>query len=814
MDFYASRQLRLCRLQVNALFFICKDSYGKGCLNMKINLSVRFRIVFAVIIIPVILITVFSLVLYNSTFQQVYQGEQKNLEALAQVIGEKIYVAFAQKYQVLQSLRNDRVIIESIAQIPPDSLDYEVVRENVLAYDAVRDRLTDITTGTPIDLLYVASEDSRMFLSDREPALPDWYDSRQRPRYTGAIAKYREFISGASSEQRISGGDITSGERNSLYFVSPPYPTAEEGAAQAFAITAAAVIEQNNVPVGVAALDYDIEELDQIGKALAVQYQVLITFYISDSAFEFYSASTGFQDPSLPENDLRNLGMALGYEDEELDEVITGLTSGQPFYFEGNTESDGVSMIQSTPILGTPFSIIVGQPLSRVTTETRAAVLPPVVIGTVLFIVLQLLGAFYVGRSVFRPLRLLTETIDELSRGTGDLTSRIPVYRNDEFGKISKGFNEFVEKLQGIVISIKDSTGVVSAQKDELLSNTEESASASAEITANVDSVRSQITNLDGQIQSVSSAMDEIQATVLSLNSNTDTQKRAVDQATASIEQMVASLRSVASIVQAKRDAASELQQVIEDAGSKVNDAAQAYNEVVQLAARISEMSEVIQNIASQTNLLSMNAAIEAAHAGEAGRGFAVVADEIRKLAEIAQTNSTQITEVVTEITEKVDVAASVANNSSKAFEQVKNETSSTIQALDEINSSTQELSEGGEQIIQANQALNEVSSSVQQSAKEMQSTVSMVTSSTSEIADISRSVNSAMSEISTGINEVSISSEHIRTISQKLSHTAVKLIEETGKFKTEGSAEGREGAVGELSPVGEGDSGESAQAE
>jgi hypothetical protein len=161
---------------------------------------------FAVIIIPVILITVFSLVLYNSTFQQVYQGEQKNLEALAQVIGEKIYVAFAQKYQVLQSLRNDRVIIESIAQIPPDSLDYEVVRENVLAYDAVRDRLTDITTGTPIDLLYVASEDSRMFLSDWEPALPDWYDSRQRPWYTGAIAKYREFISGASSEQRISGG--------------------------------------------------------------------------------------------------------------------------------------------------------------------------------------------------------------------------------------------------------------------------------------------------------------------------------------------------------------------------------------------------------------------------------------------------------------------------------------------------------------------------------------------------------------------------------------------------------------------------------
>jgi hypothetical protein len=117
-----------------------------------------------------------------------------------------------------------------------------------------------------------------------EPALPDWYDSRQRPWYTGAIAKYREFISGASSEQRISGGDITSGERNSLYFLSPPYPTAEEGAAQAFAITAAAVIEQNNVPVGVAALDYDIEELDQIGKALAVQYQVLITFYISDSA--------------------------------------------------------------------------------------------------------------------------------------------------------------------------------------------------------------------------------------------------------------------------------------------------------------------------------------------------------------------------------------------------------------------------------------------------------------------------------------------------------------------------------------------------
>lgn len=772
------------------------------------TVTVKLRIIVGVIVLPVLLLGAFGFALYTSTFNQVYEEEKQGLLSLANLVAEELYIPIAQKYQVLQSLRSDRQFKEAIELLPPNTVEYEVMRNAVPNYEDLRNRLIDITSGTPIDLLYVASENAQILFSDREPQLPESYVPRERPWYTGAVEKYRQFRSaGASNEELSSGGNTVTGDRNSLFFFTPPYPTAEEGAEQSYAVTASAVILQGTQIRGVAALDYDIVELSQVAGDLAREHEILITLYDPQSMSQIFSLQSGFLDPNDEENALRNVALDLGYDPEGVDDLVEEVQTTGEVYFEGNSVQFGVSMIQTTEMRGAPIGIMVGRSLDEVVAGVRSRVFPPIFIGILVAILVQLAGVFYIGRSVFRPLNQLTIAIKELSQGSGDLTSSIDVYRKDEFGKISSGFNEFISKLNGIVVNIKHAAGAVTREKDDLLSNTEESASAATQITANVESVKSQIGNLDQQIQAVSSAMEEIQATVLSLNSNTDTQKLAVDQATASIEQMVASLRSVAGIVQAKRDTATELQQVIEDAGSKVNDAAEAYNEVVQLADRISEMSEVIQNIASQTNLLSMNAAIEAAHAGESGRGFAVVAEEIRKLAEVAQTNSTQITDVVNDITRKVDVAASVAHNSSKAFEQVRDETQSTIQALDEINSSTQELSEGGEQIIQANLALNEVSSSVQQSAKEMESTVDMVTRSTNEIADISRSVNSAMAEIATGVNEVSISSDHIREVSYRLSESSKALNIETHKFITEKGTDGADGehrADGEHSADGE----------
>ncbi|AHC16040.1 methyl-accepting chemotaxis protein [Salinispira pacifica] len=754
------------------------------------TVTVKLRIIVGVVVLPVLLLGAFGFALYTSTFNQVYDEEKQGLLALADLVAEELYIPIAQKYQILQSLRTDRQFKEAIELLPLNTVDYEAMRNAVPDYEDLRNRLIDITTGTPIDLLYVASEDAQILFSDREPELPASYVPRERPWYTGAVERYREFQrSGASAEDIIGGGNTVTGSRESLFFFTPPYPTAEEGAEQSYAVTASAVILQGNQVRGVAALDYDIAELSQVAANLAREHEILIALYDPQSMSQIFSLQSGFLDPSDDANALRNVALNLGYDPEKVDTLVQEIQNIGEVYFEGNSAQLGLSMLQTTEMRGAPIGIMVGQSLDEVVAGVRSRVFPPIFIGILIAIIVQMAGVFYIGRSVFRPLNQLTLAIQELSQGSGDLTSSIDVYRRDEFGTISSGFNEFVLKLHDIVVNIKTAAEVVTREKEDLLSNTEESASAATQITANVDSVKSQIANLDEQIQSVSSAMEEIQATAVSLNSNTDTQKLAVDQATASIEQMVASLRSVAGIVQAKQNAATELQSVIEDAGSKVNDAAEAYNEVVQLADRISEMSEVIQNIASQTNLLSMNAAIEAAHAGESGRGFAVVAEEIRKLAEVAQTNSTQITDVVNEITRKVDVAASVATNSSKAFQQVRDETQSTIQALNEINSSTQELSEGGEQIIQANSALNEVSTSVQQSAKEMESTVAMVTKSTNEIADISRSVNSAMSEIATGVNEVSLSSDHIREISYRLSDSSKALNAETEKFITKQSA-------------------------
>ena len=404
---------------------------------------------------------------------------------------------------------------------------------------------------------------------------------------------------------------------------------------------------------------------------------------------------------------------------------------------------------------------------------------------SLIIILVLLMLLYFISHKISNPIRRTSDMIKDISEGEGDLTLRVDVNSKDEIGDLSDNFNIFTEKLREIVLRIKNSTLIVNDNKNEIVTNTEETASAAIQISGNVSSINQRIEILNNEIQSASSGMEEISATVTSLNNSTISQASAVEQASASIEEMIAQLRSIADIVSQKKLVTETLTDSINASTEIVSQATRSNEEIVHLADEISNMSKMISSIAGQTNLLSMNAAIEAAHAGESGKGFAVVAEEIRKLAETSQSSSSNIARSISDILSKVEVAYSASQKSENTFSHLKSEFQSIVSALEEIMGAIQELTLGGEQIVQANTQLTDISLSVKQGAEEMRKTIQTMTQSITGIANISTEVTAGILEIDGGSSEIATAMNKMLDISRNLSQAAIDLQEETDKFKT-----------------------------
>jgi methyl-accepting chemotaxis protein len=204
---------------------------------------------------------------------------------------------------------------------------------------------------------------------------------------------------------------------------------------------------------------------------------------------------------------------------------------------------------------------------------------------------------------------------------------------------------------------------------------------------------------------------------------------------------------------------------------------------VVDRIEGISEMANAIQQIASQTNLLSMNAAIEAAHAGDAGKGFAVVADEIRKLAETSAGSSASISKIIKEISDGVMETEIKTKKSSEAFDVINSEIKETKQAFEGIALSTQELNTGGKQILDAMTMLQEVTINVKSASEEMATGSEQVVRGQLELKDMADQVAKGMQEINGGSEQIVIAVDEIVNYSVELNRVVDSLKEETDKF-------------------------------
>ncbi|MBI9107075.1 MAG: HAMP domain-containing protein [Spirochaetales bacterium] len=415
--------------------------------------------------------------------------------------------------------------------------------------------------------------------------------------------------------------------------------------------------------------------------------------------------------------------------------------------------------------------------------KTATATLIYIIIA---IIVISAFIVIFTRRLIINPLNIVITEMDEISGGEGDLTKQVRIKNRSEVGRIATSFNTFNISLLEMIIKIKDAVDKNRSLRDKLASSVEETSAAVNQILSNIKSVQNIISNLDKQSEISGEATDKISGRIDGLTNQATEQSAAVEESTAAVEQMISSLKNMAAITTRHQEVSNRLLKGAESSSTMLDETYNSIQKVNTNIDSIMEMTDIIDNISNQTNLLAMNAAIEAAHAGDAGKGFAVVADEIRKLAEDSSISSSKITVEVKTIIEQIQYSSDNSKNLQVAMSKMVEEIRSMVQAFNEINSSSIEMSAGSDQVLRAMSQLSEAAVLLRQAAEDMKNETGDASSGINSVVELTQTTKAAVEEISYGSNEILSAMMEMQDNVQELGDGTNSLSGEVGRFKTE----------------------------